>query len=80
MAEPASDTNPLAGKGKRVAGTFLLMLGAGILLESTLQWIGGAVMLAGAAAFVRGLLDARPRAAAQAHPQVAIDPQPEGRL
>jgi len=79
-----SDTTAQAGKGKRVAGTFLLMLGAGIVLESPLQGVGSAILLAGAAFLVRGLLNARPHAAhAPATVQVApvsIDPQTEGRL
>jgi len=80
MAESVSDTNALAGKGKRVTGTFLLMLGAGIVLESSLRWTGGMIMFAGAAAFVRGLLDIRPQTAARPHPHVAIDAHGEGRL
>ena len=81
MAEPAPPMSPLAGKGKRVTGTFLLMLGAGIVLESTVPWLGGALMLAGGAALLRGLLAARPRAAADARAHgapvahVTIDPQ-----
>ena len=80
MAEAPSSTNPAAGKGKRVAGTFLLMLGAGIVLESSHRWIGGVVLLAGVVAYVRGLLHIRPRTAAAApQPLGAIDAQPESR-
>ena len=70
----------VAGKGKRVAGTFLLMLGAGIVLESTIQWIGGTIMLVAVALLVRGLLEARPHTAVDSQPRVAIDPQIESHL
>jgi hypothetical protein len=79
MAEPASAAPPMAGKGKRVVGTFLVMLGAGLVIESTLHWLGGALMLGGAAALVRGALDARPSVAAASHQPVAIDAHSEGR-
>jgi hypothetical protein len=80
MAEPPTAPSVIAGKGKRVTGTFLLMLGAGVVLESTRRWMGGAIMLAGATAFLRGLLEARPRSAAHPRPHVAVDPQTESRV
>jgi hypothetical protein len=79
-ATPAPEAPPMAGKGKRVVGTFLLMLGAGIVLESTCRWLGGAVLLGGVAALVRGALDARPGTADHPQPRVIIDPQTESRL
>ena len=38
----------VAGKGKRVVGTFIVMIGAGMILDAHVLWIGGPVMLAGA--------------------------------
>ncbi|HVN86202.1 MAG TPA: hypothetical protein VMW17_15305 [Candidatus Binatia bacterium] len=55
MAEPALD-----GKGRRVAGFFVFMLGAGLLLESTAAWSGAILMSAGAVLFAGGVL-AQPR-------------------
>lgn len=80
MAEPASTTpHAMAGKGRRVVGTFLVILGAGMVLESV-RWIGGVIELAGAGTLLRGLLDARLRTAVHPQPRVAIDPQTESRL
>jgi hypothetical protein len=76
----ADETPPMAGKGKRVVGTFLLMLGAGIVLESSWHWSGGALILGGVAALVRGALAARPRTAPEPQPHVAIDAHGESRL
>ena len=50
----------LAGKGKRVIGSFVLMIGAGVILDSHVLWVGVAIMLIGALAFIWGLLAARP--------------------
>lgn len=80
MPESAPDTSVMLGKGKRVVGSFLLLLGSGIVLESSLRWLGGAVMVGGIAAFVRGALEARPRAAAEHPAPVAIDAHSESRL
>jgi len=49
-----------AGKEKRVLGTFVLMIGAGIVLESAAWWVGVLLMTVGAAALVWGGLEARP--------------------
>jgi len=70
----------MLGKGKRVVGTFLLLLGAGIVLESGVRWLGGAVMISGVAAFVRGALEARARTPAEHGAPVAIDAHSESRL
>jgi hypothetical protein len=49
----------LAGKGKRVGGVFLFMIGAGIILDTHAMWLGLPVLLIGAALFVRGMREAR---------------------
>ena len=51
----------LAGKGKRVVGTFVLMVGAGVILDSHLFWLGIAIALVGALGLAWGALEARPR-------------------
>jgi hypothetical protein len=64
VAEPAAVTIEaplLAGKGKRVAGVFVLMIGAGAIVDRHALWTGIVVMLLGAAAFVWGMLAARSR-------------------
>lgn len=50
MAEHAGD-----GKGRRVAGFFVFMLGAGLMLESTAVWCGAVLMAIGAIVFARGV-------------------------
>ncbi|HUI25288.1 MAG TPA: hypothetical protein VL403_04320 [Candidatus Kryptonia bacterium] len=50
MAERSGD-----GKGRRVAGFFVFMLGAGLLLESSAVGSGMLTMLLGAAIFGRGV-------------------------
>jgi hypothetical protein len=50
MAERGSD-----GKGGRVTGFFVFMLGAGLLLESTAVWPGVVLMGIGAVLFARGV-------------------------
>lgn len=50
------------GKEKRVMGTFVLMVGAGIVLESPIWWAGAVLMVLGAAALVWGGIETRPRA------------------
>jgi membrane-bound ClpP family serine protease len=79
MGESPATTPPMAGKGTRVVGTFLFLLGAGIVLESAHRWMGGTLMLGGIAALVRGALDARPHTVVPSHPQVAIDAHGESR-
>ncbi len=64
---PEGDQRPeLAGKAKRVVGTFVLMVGAGIVLESSAGWAGTMIMLVGMALFIWGV------AAAWSHPRVAL--------
>lgn len=48
---PDSVTN---GKEKRVLGVFVLMLGAGLVLETSARWLGGLVLLSGVAVFMWG--------------------------
>jgi threonine/homoserine/homoserine lactone efflux protein len=52
----------LAGKAKRVLGTFVLMVGAGIVLDSSAGWAGTVIMLIGVAFLIWGLAEAWPRA------------------
>jgi len=80
MPESSPESHPLLGKGKRVVGTFLLLLGSGIVLESGAHWLGGLLMLGGGAAFIRGALEARPRTPAEHAAPVAIDAHSESRL
>jgi len=80
MPESSPDTTVMLGKGKRVVGTFLLLLGAGIVLESSLRWLGGTLMLGGIVAFVRGALETRPGTVAEHPTPVAIDAHSESRL
>jgi hypothetical protein len=79
MDEPGTTAPAMTGRAQRVLGTFLLILGAGMVLESTGPRLGTLVMVVGAVALVRGLLDARPHGAAHAHPPVAIDAGSESR-
>jgi hypothetical protein len=65
----------LAGKGKRVVGTFVLMMGAGAIVDAHAMWIGATVMLLGAAAFLQGALEARRRDVTLTH--VAATESPE---
>lgn len=50
----------LAGKGKRVAGVFVFMIGASIILDTHALWIGMPTLLFGAGLFAWGLAEARP--------------------
>ena len=58
------------GKQRRVLGVFVLMLGAGIVLETSARWLGALVLLSGAAALAWGTLD--PRLREQARPEADI--------
>jgi hypothetical protein len=49
------------GKGKRVVGTFVLMIGAGIILDARAVWLGLPLMAGGGAALLWGLIDLRMR-------------------
>ena len=50
----------LAGKEKRVMGTFVLMVGSGLVLESPVGWIGAVLMTLGIATMLWGSLEGRP--------------------
>lgn len=51
----------LSGKGWRVLGYFLWMLGAGVLLDSNAWWIGGAALAAGGGLFFIGVAQSMQR-------------------
>lgn len=78
MAEPVPVSTPLPGKTGRVAGTFLLLLGGGLLLESACgagRWLAGLTLLAGLGVYVRGFLVAQPDLfAAPPQPPVRVEP------
>lgn len=46
----------LRGKGWRVLGYFLWMLGAGVVLDSEAVWLGSALLLCGFLLFAAGVL------------------------
>jgi hypothetical protein len=48
------------GKVKRVFGIFLLMIGAGVILDSSALWVGATLMSVGLAMLGWGLVEARP--------------------
>jgi hypothetical protein len=50
-----------AGKAKRVVGTFVFMVGAGIVLDSSAAWPGTVIMLIGMVLFIWGVAAAFPR-------------------
>jgi hypothetical protein len=45
----------LCGKGWRVIGYFVWMLGAGVLLDGDTPWMGGLLLVAGAGLFLLGV-------------------------
>jgi hypothetical protein len=51
----------LDGRGRRVAGFFVFMLGAGLVLESAALWYGVAMMAIGAVLFALGMVRPKPR-------------------
>lgn len=54
----------LAGKGWRVLGYFVWMLGAGVVLDGNSWWLGAPVLAGGAALFLLGAVQSmRGRAA-----------------
>ncbi len=53
-----------AGKGKRVAGVFVVLLGGGVVLESVAPWVGVSLTAIGVALLVWGFAQMRDR---QAH-------------
>ena len=67
MPDPASK-----GKQKRVLGAFILMLGAGIVLETSVRWLGALVLLSGVATFVWGGLELRSRGHARREADVLV--------
>ena len=74
-----ADTLPpeLAGKGKRVAGVFVFMIGASIVLDTHALWMGLPMLAVGAVLFAWGMADARtvePLGAPQ--PDATTEPQP----
>jgi len=64
-----------AGRGKRVVGVFVLMVGAGAILDDHALWTGTALMLIGAVEFVRGALEARRPEPAVSHASAAESPE-----
>ena len=56
-----SDALPpeLAGKGKLVAGVFVFMIGASLILDTHALWIGMPTLAVGAALFGWGMAEAR---------------------
>ena len=63
----------LLGKEKRVLGVFVLMLGAGIVLETSVRWLGAVLLLSGAACLVWGALDLRPRRRARPEADLLVN-------
>ena len=49
-----TSTPELVGKGKRVAGVFVFMIGASLVLDTHALWIGVPALAFGAALFVWG--------------------------
>ncbi len=47
------------GKGARVTGFSIFLVGAGVILDSSADWLGAAVAVGGAALLSWGLLSAR---------------------
>jgi len=64
----------LTGKERRVLGVFILMVGAGIILDSDAVWLGTLGVLAGAALLVWGMIAARPHEAASPAAPLAESP------
>jgi len=62
----------LPGKGRRVLGTFVLMMGSGIILDTRADWLGGALFLMGALVLGAGLLDLRTRSARRDRADVPV--------
>lgn len=55
----------LPGKVKRVLGIFIIMIAAGIILDSPATWVGTAGICVGAIMFAWGMTEAQPRAGAE---------------
>ena len=57
---PDRDAAPeSAGKAKRVTGVFVFMMGAGMILDVHIMWLGVPLSIAGALTFAVGLLQTR---------------------
>ena len=56
---PDSTPPELVGKGKRVAGVFASMIGASVILDTHLMWVGLPILAAGVALFAWGIAEAR---------------------
>ena len=74
-----ADTLPpeLTGKGKRVAGVFIFMIGASIILDTHAFWMGVPTIVAAVVLFASGMAEARvvePLRAPQ--PDATTEPQP----
>jgi hypothetical protein len=52
----SEDLREVARKGRRVGGMFVMMIGAGIVLESAALWSGFAVGLIGVAIYASGFM------------------------
>jgi len=51
--------DPAIGKTKRVTGTFIFMIGAGMILDLQALRAGGLLLIAGSVTFAWGLLQPR---------------------
>ena len=74
-----ADSAPLvlAGKGKRVAGVFVLMIGASVILDTHLTWVGLPILAVGAALFAWGIAAARaPQPLAAPHSNATTEMRP----
>jgi len=49
----------LPGKGKRVVGVFLFMIGASVILDTHLMWVGLPLLAVGTALFAWGMAATR---------------------
>lgn len=65
-AAPELDATRLAGKARRVAGTFVLMIGAGMIIDVHALWAGVPIMAAGVGLFAWGFVTPRTRERVQA--------------
>jgi hypothetical protein len=66
-----------AGKGKRVAGVFVFMIGASVILDTHLLWFGLPILAIGAAVFAWGVAEARvPQPLAAPHSNATTEMHP----
>lgn len=74
---PDSAPPGLVGKGKRVAGVFALMIGASVILDTHLTWVGLPILAVGAALFAWGIAEARaPEPLATQHSNATTEMHP----